>query len=117
MEVDNTEKQFDQYHNASSYLGEIYDKLDLNGMKALKGASIFAHDKSVGLYYLKVKEKEIFGKYIEKFNNECSPTLHMSILDDFQTNCDPYSSSCLAKCKELKQLGEDMLTLNNELKN
>ena len=117
MNVEENERQFNDYYNSSSYLGQIYAKLEINKMEAIQEAITYINKIKNNVGSTIVDDDETLSEYLEDFNDDCDANLQITSISNFQTesSCNSYSSSCKNKCKELAWLGTDINKIYSQL--
>ena len=115
MQVGDEGNQFDNYYESSAYLGEIYNKLNINEMEAIQEAinyitTIFGNVGSV-----LVDEDETLSEYLDDFNDDCDSSVQVSSVLSSSINCNSFSSTCQTKCQELNWLGQDINKIHSQL--
>ena len=116
MEVSENEEKFDQYYNASSYLEKIYENLTISKMEAIQAAKVYINDLYADVGSMQVTDDKTLSEYLkDDFNDDCNPTLQITSIGSFPSNCNSYSGSCKTKCEEFVKLKNDITQIHTQL--
>ena len=115
MEVGDEGNQFDSYYESSAYLGNIYNKLNINQMEAIQEAINYITAIIGNVGSVLVDGDETLSEYLDDFNDDCDSSVQVSSVLGSSINCNSFSSSCQTKCKELNWLGKDINKIHSQL--